>query len=255
MSTFSMRVLGRFRLREVLNLLNMPELEISKDVLTSFAGTLLALLSAGLVWFLKSAYEKHRAEKLALAKFERIFANNLTILRDSFDYLDKWVAALQKGRPYSFHFEKYFIDEDETFRLSNLELINSILSINSKLRRTSLDLENVYKNYWEIIFKIDSIQDQMRKEADLLQYHKTVIDTLQEIKLNYEPLKNDLINSVALVRAVNKVKFHSLFGYLSLFFVDVFPRITKKSVKREIDKLNKNIQEKSEMKPFQGTLK
>ena len=71
----------------------MPEVELTKEILTSFAGTLLALLSAGIVWFIKSAYEKHRSEVLALAKFERIFANNLTILKDNFDFLDNWCLS------------------------------------------------------------------------------------------------------------------------------------------------------------------
>lgn len=73
----------------------MLELDLPKEILASFAGTLLALLSAGFVWFLKSAHEKHRLEVLALAKFERIFANNLTILKDNFDFLDKWIGSLK----------------------------------------------------------------------------------------------------------------------------------------------------------------
>jgi hypothetical protein len=97
----------------------MPELEISKDILTSFVGTTLALLSAGIIWFLKSAYEKHRSEKLALAKFERIFAINLTTLKDNFEFIDNWISALRSDRPYSFQLEKYFIDEETTFKLSN----------------------------------------------------------------------------------------------------------------------------------------
>lgn len=221
----------------------MLEVIFVKEIITSFVGTLLALFSAGLIWFLKSSYEKYGAEKRALAKFERIFANNLAILKDNFEFVDKWISSLENNRPYSFQFEKYFIDEDETFKLSDLKLINEILSINHKLRRTSLDLENIYKNYWEVIFKIDLIQDQVTKEANLKHYHKTILNTLQQIRTNYKTLKKDLVSTIALVRAVDKVRFHSLFGYLSLLFINIFPRVTEMSIKKEIDKLEKNIEE------------
>ena len=222
----------------------MLELSLSKEILTSFAGTLLALLSAGIVWLVKSAYEKHKSEVLALAKFERIFANNLTILKDNFDFLDKWIASLKNNRPYSIHFESYYINEEETYKISNLGLINRVLSINYMLRRTSLDFANIYKSYWEVIFKIDSIQDEARKEQNLKTYHENILINLEQMKQSYEVIKSGVVDVVAYIRAVNKVRRHSLFGYISFLFVDVFPRVTKKSIEKEIILLKENIERK-----------
>ena len=222
----------------------MLELSLSKEILTSFAGTLLALLSAGIVWLVKSAYEKHKSEVLALAKFERIFANNLTILKDNFDFLDKWITSLKNNRPYSIHFESYYINEEETYKISNLGLINRVLSINYMLRRTSLDFANIYKSYWEVIFKIDSIQDEARKEQNLKTYHENILTNLEQMKQGYEVIKSGVVDVVAYIRAVNKVRRHSLFGYISFLFVDVFPRVTKKSIEKEIILLKENIERK-----------
>ena len=222
----------------------MLELSLSKEILTSFAGTLLALLSAGIVWLVKSAYEKHKSEVLALAKFERIFANNLTILKDNFDFLDKWIASLKNNRPYSIHFESYYINEEETYKISNLGLINRVLSINYMLRRTSLDFANIYKSYWEVIFKIDSIQDEARKEQNLKTYHENILTNLEQMKQGYEVIKSGVVDVVAYIRAVNKVRRHSLFGYISFLFVDVFPRVTKKSIEKEIILSKENIERK-----------
>ena len=197
----------------------MLELSLSKEILTSFAGTLLALLSAGIVWLVKSAYEKHKSEVLALAKFERIFANNLTILKDNFDFLDKWIASLKNNRPYSIHFESYYINEEETYKISNLGLINRVLSINYMLRRTSLDFANIYKSYWEVIFKIDSIQDEARKEQNLKTYHENILTNLEQMKQGYEVIKSGVVDVVAYIRAVNKVRRHSLFGYISFLLI------------------------------------
>ena len=219
----------------------MLELDLPKEILTSFAGTLFALLSAGFVWFLKSAYEKHRLEVLALAKFERIFANNLTILKDNFDFLDKWIGSLKNNRPYSFHFENYYINEEETYRISNLGLINRLLYVNYMLRRTGLDFANIYKSYWEVIFKIDSIQDETRKEQNLKTYHENILVNLEQMKQGYEIIKNSVIDVVAYIRAVNKVRRHSLFGYVSFLFIDIFPKVTKQSIEKEVLILKDNI--------------
>ena len=223
----------------------MFEFNLSKEILTSFVGTLFALLSAGLVWFIKSAYEKHRFEVLTLAKFERIFANNLTILKDNFDFLDKWIGSLKNNRPYSFHFENYYINEEETYKISNLGLINRLLSVNYMLRRTALDFANIYKSYWEVISKIDSIQDEAQKEQNLKTYHENILVNLEQMKQGYEVIKNSAIDVVAYIRAVNKVRRHSLFGYIGFLFIDVFPRITEKSIERETATLKANIEEKS----------
>jgi hypothetical protein len=220
----------------------MLELNFTKEIFTSFIGTISALLTAGLVWFIKSAYEKHRSEVIALAKFERIFANNLTILKDNFDFLGKWIDSLKNNRPYGFHFENYYVNEEETYKISNLELINRLLSVNYMLRRTGLDFANIYKSYWEVIFKIDSIQDDVRKEKNLKTFHKNILVNLEQMNQNYEVLKNSIVDVVAYIRAVNKVRKHSLFGYMSFLFIDIFPRVTKNSVEKEKTILKENIE-------------
>ena len=129
----------------------MSLLNFTNEIIVSFIGTLFALFSAGIVWILKSAYEKHRAEVFALSKFERIFANNLTILKDNFNFLNDWINSLENNRAFSIHFEGYYINEEETYKIKNLELINRLLSLNYMLRRTGFDFENTYKTFFDCI--------------------------------------------------------------------------------------------------------
>ena len=63
-----------------------------------------------------------------------------------------------------------------------------------------------------------------------------------QIKLNYIPLKNDLIETIATIRSAYKVRRHSIFGYMCFMFVDIFPRITKKSIEKEVSILKANIE-------------
>lgn len=214
---------------------------MAREILISFIGTLLALLSAGFVWVLKVAYEKHKMEMFALAKFERIFANDITILKDNFDFVDEWISAAGQQRCYNCHFGSYYINEDDTYKISNLELINKILSINHKLRRTELDINNVYKSFWESVLKIDSIQDKAEKEKNLNIYFINLRGTLEKMKSNYKPLQNDLVDTMSLIRCSHKVRFHSLFGYFDLMLIDVFPKINKSNIEKEIAILKDNI--------------
>ena len=222
----------------------MPSLDVAtiKSIFTSFAGTLLAIFSAGFIWLLKSAYRKHMTEVLTLAKFEQLFAVNLRLLSDNFEFIDSWIESLKKDRPFSVHFQDYLSNEEEIFNLNNLLLTNKILSLNYKLKRTSIDLSNVYKSYWDVVSEIDSIQDEQRKMASLRVYHATVQQTLQKIKENQKPLQNDLVDAMATIRVAANVRRHSLFGYLSIFFRDIVPTVNQQAIEAETKKLTEEIQ-------------
>lgn len=222
----------------------MLETEVQSQLLATFIGTLLAIGSAAFVWLIRSAYEKHRKERLALSKLERKFVLNATIAEDNLQFMRVWVNALKDNRPFSFHFEEFLIDNEETHNLSQLKLINKILPVNYKLRRMGLDLKNIYSNYWDVVAKIDSIPDEQRKIQNLEHFHKTVILGIEEMSKNYPILNKDFVDVLACIRVAANVRKHSLFGYISILFTDVFPRTTKKSIEKEKGKLEREMAEK-----------
>lgn len=222
----------------------MLELNITKEIFTSFVGTLLAILSAGVIWLVRSAYGKHRSEILALRKFETVFANNLTSLTDNFEFIDKWIDAVKNSRPYSFQLRKFTVNEEEIYKISNVRLINKVLSVNYMLSSLNLDLNNIYKSYWEILSRIDSYQDEQRKIKELQIYHNTIREHLEQIKQGYDPVKNNTIEVVAMIRVAANIRFHSIFGYLAVLFRDVFPRMDDEAIKVEIESLTKQINER-----------
>lgn len=225
----------------------MLELNIPTTLVTSILGTLIALASAGIVWLLNTAYEKHRAEKIALARYERIYAVNLAIHKDNFEEIDKWITSLDRGHRYSFYIGKYYLDEEETYKLKDLEVIQQILETNYKFRRTGADIQNIYQTYWATVTRIDSIQDSVGREDNLKIIHNTTKSTLLQMKLNYEPLKGDMLHAVTLIRVAANVRNHSLFGYIDkLFFSDLFPRVTEKSIAKQRKRLDANIKNKSQ---------
>ncbi len=211
---------------------------------TSFVGTLVALFSAGVVWLIRSAQEKHKKESLALARIERIFALNLTRLNDNLEFIENWIAALEINRPYSFYIASLTDCEDESYKIGDLDLINKLLNANHKMLRVTADLNNVYKSYWDTIKTLDGIPDEERREANVAHFHKTVVSVLREMMGNYGPLEKESIQVVAMVRVLAHVRKHSLFSYAALLNRDVFPRLTKSAVKKEIDEITAQVDER-----------
>lgn len=216
--------------------------EISKSIIISFAGAILTIFSAGIIWIIKSAYEKHKAEKFALSKFERTFAINSRLLKDNFDFIKQWRLSIEQGRPYSFSLRNFSVSDEDTYKLSDLKLIKEILTLNYKLNSTNLDLDNIYKGYWDVIFRIDSIQNIEVREKNLKTYHDNFQKILEKIEQNYKPLRDSIINVVAFIREADRVRRYSLFGCLNFLFIDVFPKINKKNIEIERLILEKNLE-------------
>ncbi len=217
----------------------------SPEIFSSFIGTLLALLSAGLVWMLKTAYTKHGNEMAALARFERMYAKNLTLVRDNFEQIQNWISACSQQRPFSFHFEPFLFDDEESFKLKNLFLINAVIQTNYILKNVSQTIENIYKTHWEATREINHVTDVVQKEKDYAFHCKTIKTTLEHISENQKTLNSNIINSLATLRTVHKVRRHSFFGYVDLLFVDIFPQVTQETIKRERLKVEENIKQKT----------
>lgn len=217
-------------------------MEISQEVANSFLGTSIALFSAAFIWFLKTTYEKHVKEMLILAKFERFFALNLRYLTDNFGFVDEWINSLKNNRPFSFYIQDYIVDDDESYKINNLLLINKLLPLNYKLKRTSFDLKNIYNNYWDNLIRIDATQDPQQKEINFKAQNENILVPLNSFKQNYEPLKNDIIEAVAIIREIHRVKRHSVPSYINLLFEDIFPSVTKESLKQQEKNLRDNIE-------------
>lgn len=227
----------------------MTEIEITKEIFTSFAGTMFALLSAGIVWLLKSALDKHKSETVALAIYERGLASNLEVLYDNFDFLDQWIDSLKnQNRPYSAHFEPYIIDDQEHYKISDVGLINQIIQLNYKLRRSSADLGHLQKGYLKTLKEIDSTADKKDRLLNLSSFHQSFVSCLEPVTVNRNHLEKEILKAIARIRLVSTVRRHSLFSYLSFLFKDVWPRATQKHFEKELDRLQKDVEERKKLR-------
>jgi hypothetical protein len=195
-----------------------------------FAGCVVLAGTAAL-WALRSAYHSYTEEITALARYERISSLNLTNLKDNFDIVDKWIHAIDQGRVFRQPFSQLVIDDEDVYKLKKLPLIRRAISLNYKLQRTSIDLQNIATGYWETIVKIDSNPDPAQKSTDFNAFNANIRETLVSIGTNREPLNNDLIDFVAAIRVHYDVRRVSLFRLLGFLFIDLFPRISEKKIK------------------------
>lgn len=224
----------------------MIETQISQEIFISFAGTLLALLSAGVVWLLKSAFDKHRSEIIALAKYERGLATNLEILYDNFGFLDRWIDSIKNNnRPFSAHFEKYIIDDNEHYKIADLELINQIVQLNYKLRRSASDFEHLQNSYLRTLTEIDSITNPTNRIDNLTAFHQSFVVGLEQIKANRAHLEKEILKAIARIRLDSDVRKYSLFN-LSFLFKDVWPRASQNRFDVEHKRLCKEVEERKQ---------
>lgn len=207
-------------------------MEINAQVLNSFTGTGLALLTAAFLWIIRSAYEKHRSERLALVKFERMIVLNIRYLDDNLEHINKWIESTKNDRPYSYSFQALSTNDEDTFKLSHLGLVRQLVELNYMLCRTTTDLENTYRQCWDVVRNLDAKPDHPTRGTSFSEHNKTLVLTLEDMKKNYPFLKEKMIDALASVQTHARVRFHSMFGYLSLLFIDVVPRTTTQAVER-----------------------
>jgi hypothetical protein len=226
----------------------MTGIEISKEIFTSFTGTLFALLSAGIVWLLKSAFDKHKSENAALARYERCFASNLEIMYDNFDFLNQWIEVIEnQSRPYSAHFEDYVIDDQEHYKISDLELINWIVQLNYKFRRTAADFNHLQKGYLKTLAEIDSLPAEQDRLCNLKKFHENFVPGLKKMTTNRKNLEEGTLNTIARIRLVSKVRKYSLFNCISFLFTDIWPRPTQERFNKELKQLQKDVEAKKKL--------
>ncbi|MCX6717065.1 MAG: hypothetical protein NTU76_00095, partial [Candidatus Taylorbacteria bacterium] len=155
-----------------------------------------------------------------------------------------WIVGLKSNRPYVCCFGKFVIDDETHMKISDIGLINKIVKTNSFLKRMGEDVNGIYKNYVKVISGITDGKTVLT-EDQLKFYSNNLAEALDKILKKIEEGDKDVIKTLAHIRLAGRVKFHSIFGYFSILFRDVFPSINDKKVNNEIDKINKEIEVKS----------
>lgn len=228
----------------------MSEIETLREIFISFAGTVSALLVAGLIWLLKTAYSRYKSEGLALVIYERLFGVNIEILHDNYNFLDQWISSLKnENKPYTAHFGQYLVSDNEHYKISDIELVNQIVYLNYKLYRASADFDHLQKNYWDRFKEYNSIQDQNEWQKTITRYHqKSILPVLESMAKNREHLEKAMLKVLARIKVIYSIRKYSLFNYVSLLFKDVWPQITQARLNEELERLHKEVNKRKDAK-------
>lgn len=206
--------------------------QIIKSVLTIPNTIIIALIT----WIVKSSYKKYVQEKIAISVFERALAQNLTILNDNIEFIEKWESALEKNIPFATHFSEMVIDDKSHFSLSDVGLVNKVLNVNYILIRTTCDLKNIYKEYRELVYSFRDKQVPPDEFTLSCQYHLGVLKLIRQGLIT--AVKPAVIETLAHIRLAGRVKKHTIYRYINALDVNIFPRITKTKLEKEMKILN-----------------
>lgn len=209
----------------------------SANITQSFLGSLLALLFAGLVWFIKSAYEKHKRTSLAIAKFERSYVENIAHLDQHITLINIWIQAIEQKQKYAAPpFSILSIDNESHLHLGDMKLVNLLIKTNFSQKSLNDDLTSMYsfyeKNFIYFLDKKISLEQWQSNNEEILPVLKKMIEEIPKIQAN-------LIKGVAYLRLSGRVLSHSVFSYIQILSVNVWPRITEKKIDQEIKAIEK----------------
>jgi len=208
-----------------------------QEILQSFLTLPNAVILAAATWLIKSSYNKYVAEKRSIGIFERIYAQNLRILDDSIEFMNQWIDALKNNNNYSCYFEELVIDDTNHLHISDLNLVNILITTNYIQRRANHDLKNTYKVYQEMHAHFR--EKNLLASDEFKISNQTALNAVLSIKEGLEKFViPDTIKAIAYLQLAGKTKEHSIYGYLNLLDMNIFPRITEAKVKDRINKIN-----------------
>ncbi|MCR4328331.1 MAG: hypothetical protein NUV53_02320 [Patescibacteria group bacterium] len=203
----------------------------SVNIIQSFLGSLLALLFAGLVWFIKSAYEKHKRTSLAIAKFERGYVENIAHLDQYIALIRIWIQAIENKQKYAAPpFSILSIDNESHLYLGDMRLVNLLIKTNFKQKGLNDDISSMHSFYEK------NFSYFLDKKISMEQWHSSneeLLPTLKKMTKEIPEIQSSLIQQVAYLRLSGRALFHSIFNYIQVLNVNIWPRVTNKKINQE----------------------
>ena len=207
----------------------------------SQAITALSVLAAALGWLFRVLHKSHHEELAAIKRLERGLVLNATALRDNIKLMNQWENSLRECRAFKAHFETILVDNEDTYHLSDLDLINKIFKINYRLKRFNDDLSNMYNHHWEVIHQLEKVVPE-RRDAESKLHCEKVLAILGSIKIGAMEIQDEIPPIEAHLRVLARVRRHSLIGYLELLNTVIIPRVTDKALAAETRIVNCEIE-------------
>lgn len=203
----------------------------SEKIAESLLGSLLALLLAGLVWIIKAAHEKHKKTSLAVCKLERSLIENNEFLKESLSLTDQWIDVVKNnGRFVAAPFSSPIIDNENLLYLGDMNLVNVLFRLNIQQKRLSEDLSGLRLDYRE---RISYLIDGKMNEAQWRSYNLEMVRVLTKMRPEILQIQSDVIYGIAYLQLHGRVRYHSLFNYIHLLGMDIFPRVTEKKIRKK----------------------
>lgn len=133
------------------------DLEAFRALVGAFAGAFFAYLFVRFGDTLKKVYDRKEANHTALVKLQHYFNDCLSTTSDNVFVVDNCVDIFTKERLaseevpiYMNSFHQYQINKDTVVKLTNLEFLNEVFSLNESLRKMNDSLVTIDNSYSQL---------------------------------------------------------------------------------------------------------
>jgi len=228
-------------------------MEKIKDFIVSSEILIEILVSVSIVFLIFLVNEhlrRYKENKRNLGILERRVRENHKKLVGNTGLLHQWLESLDSKKPYSCVFARFqeFTAED-TMLSSNLLLVNSLVKQNDFFMGFNEEIiDNFYSSYSETRNRATSGQLDL---AVWNKYQDNLIKQMSGFFDKAEKQKEEVLDLLALIRALYMISRYSLVGFLyEVATYNFFPRLTED----RISKSKKALKEKIRHNFWQGEI-
>jgi|AntRauTorckE6833_2_1112554.scaffolds.fasta_scaffold03670_10 hypothetical protein len=212
-----------------------------EDLIQTSAPIAISLLIAFITWFLKSSYDKYIEELKYLKQLEIALSLDNANLVSNDEFLDDWITSLKIDKLYSCLFRTYSMNKLDTYNFSNKDLTNKLVKLGFGLDGLDLDLRNMFQGYQNHSIKM------LDKDCvtEWKEMNKNTLKQALIFKTNFKDAIQDTKELISLLRTYYKQKCFSFFKLISFLGISIFPIITEGKIKKEYNKIEKELNEKN----------
>jgi hypothetical protein len=210
--------------------------------LNSAAVTAASVFITAMVWMIDRSYKFYGSYMIVISKWQQILILNEVTVRNNLRLMREWSDHISTRRPYSCSFGT-LIYKDEDFFIRDKKLANNLIKIRFESKQSYDDLTNLYKGYSEVLPAIFNISDVHSRDKELQRYSTTVKNALDSIIESHESIQKDIFKAIAKLQVIDRVGFHSFFGYFNKFLLkSIWPTVTEKKISEKLKENEKQIE-------------
>lgn len=207
---------------------------------TAFSGAFFAFLFLRIGEFLSKLYQRQVKHYNSLVTLETQLNETGGIIHDNLYILPNFIRVIKSGNIYFNNLHQIPIDKSHYENLYDLDLLNLLFSYNYQIRKINDDMDTASSGYQDIknaLIQKYVVAEHYKVNADLLA------ENLRQIEIFLTELEEETVKLLARIKV--QMRYDRPLGtrIMSVFIHTYGEKIKRKEINKEVEKLNKEIEE------------